>query len=1365
MPFFNSLRKFGHPSAAHPASADLAGDPFSGNSDELPQRRRKSEPSPSLPRPWRRKVASTVSHASSSPPIEPALPITPKVENPVAGIAVLETPTPMPPPVAPVTNPTMVPPTEMIPTISPTPDSLAATWDEVKGSPKGDGVGQSPVVLGDSIATAQGNAPPFTPLSTVESSAVEQADIGKAVKEGMDHLDHFFDGMPVLMNALDEVKALYPFIGVVVLAFKTVYTLEKKRRDSEKKVIALYVEMKNMMGVLLLLRNVQNDKLIAPDGRSIEDRLKSLVERTADDIKRCSNVCDAYVKKTILERVFQSPVWDEKLLGWTTVFSKRRQEFEFELSIHTSQGVDTANAKLDVIGDATRALDKKIDVLKSMFEQLVSPEQKQLAATVAANGGVNALKNNDKMLLELVKTASKTPSAPWANPNTDDLRMDILENPDAAVEMNQAMYYRKFEAQKCHIVDELAFVVKRENDRVIQEMKGGPHERIRDRTIYEIWAEMGWRGSVKARHFVLALRDHYLEKLAAEAEDVPGMGAVSINSSRNPDAWAIGLIDTTRLQPILEAFGDDASGFVTTSEVNRFTSSRPADWSLPHWVAFWAVGYRASIIDYARKIEELFAKMEGIRAEVLPPNRESIDNFFNHVWKFVRTLTAAVTPLAPEFGTSNLDRFESHLEAEEARLSTNLKAVDYVIDDTDTLTLITGVSRIEKAIFPLIYLLMKRHYEIMRAMRSKVLDSRELWSGVESLFEVKYAIGYRVNGLMNIFSQQKLDPEKQFHHFSYGIFKYFYNENVLWSSDYVRNLYPQVIPYDDANEDKDVKLDEILKYEQKDELALDDWVYDGHSTDDTPNYPDVEPPLKDILGHWNGYFYKDNGIRETGGIDTMMTFVLEPADGEREFKANAWSIRGRFTITGSWSKGENGVTEIKFKMTFHTGTMFRSPIFFSGRFDAEHDALTGVWSYFAVAEQSCGLMEFRRVPPRYLTVYPSIKELSDNKSRALWGFAIAAVRNDVRRERWSWSYFSQRRKDRETVISLGSRYCFNIGTRVNDEEAQLYRASAQRLTAADACFYVSKVRRTLAYARVHVDAWCDWCGNLICGSRLFCLDCNQRYMETFSPLDLCYARECMAARITHRQDLVFPHEPSHRLLKVQTVVLQHQFGGARNAALAAFERVQTLCTKIAESSRRFVEKDKKGEVTDPNVKNPSTPEPPPDEIPFEPDDGRPVDAPDGATIEAKDDEATSQGSKDENSQDGTQPQDSDSPSCGKCKGYLSFPCWYCIYCGDNLFLCDACDREGVPELMRRFGKHTEDHHLIRCLAPEKDDDTLSSTEWPRISLEDRLNDMQSRFDNMQSHLNELGQDLTSRIENIEQLLHRLAAAVTTEHSS
>ena len=57
----------------------------------------------------------------------------------------------------------------------------------------------------------------------------------------------------------------------------------------------------------------------------------------------------------------------------------------------------------------------------------------------------------------------------------------------------------------------------------------------------------------------------------------------------------------------MEAFDEDASGFITIKEANDFTCSRPQDWrwvtgkpypvplahvnhSLPHWLAYWAIG-------------------------------------------------------------------------------------------------------------------------------------------------------------------------------------------------------------------------------------------------------------------------------------------------------------------------------------------------------------------------------------------------------------------------------------------------------------------------------------------------------------------------------------------------------------------------------------------------------------------------------------------------------------------------------------------------------------------------------------------------------------------------------------------------------
>jgi hypothetical protein len=90
---------------------------------------------------------------------------------------------------------------------------------------------------------------------------------------------------------------------------------------------------------------------------------------------------------------------------------------------------------------------------------------------------------------------------------------------------------------------------------------------------------------------------------------------------------------------------------------------------------------------------------------------------------------------------------------------------------------------------------------------------------------------------------------------------------------------------------------------------------------------------------------------------------------------------------------------------------------------------------------------------------------------------------------------------------------------------------------------------------------------------------------------------------------------------------------------------------------------------------------------------------------------------------------------------------------DDLFICNACDTEGVPELMRCSGMHTEEHHLIRCLAPKKvDDNNTPATEERLTSIESRLDGMQTRFDDLNDRIG----DITSRMGNIEQLLRTLA---------
>ena len=218
------------------------------------------------------------------------------------------------------------------------------------------------------------------------------------------------------------------------------------------------------------------------------------------------------------------------------------------------------------------------------------------------------------------------------------------------------------------------------------------------------------------------------------------------------------------------------------------------------------------------------------------------------------------------------------------------------------------------------------------------------------------------------------------------------------------------------------------------------------------------------LGSWNGYFYGLKGVR--WNVHSMMTFVLVPGEGERGFKADLWSLNGRQTIAGSWSKGEDDAMQINFKFKLSFSSTLWASMFFNGRFDPNHDALTGVWGRSAKLESSMGIMELRRILPRYLTVYPSIKELRDNKPRALWKFAIAAVRDDIRREHWTWSYFSQRRDDRKTIVSLLVRSRW-FGTPLNAEETATLREITRRLTPNDACFYDSMVEHIRAFTCVH----------------------------------------------------------------------------------------------------------------------------------------------------------------------------------------------------------------------------------------------------------------------------------------------------------
>jgi hypothetical protein len=227
-------------------------------------------------------------------------------------------------------------------------------------------------------------------------------------------------------------------------------------------------------------------------------------------------------------------------------------------------------------------------------------------------------------------------------------------------------------------------------------------------------------------------------------------------------------INAAYVQPILEAVDDDGTGFVSVKEVNTFVESRPEGWSLPTWIAFWAVGWQASISKYKNQIYGVVQTMFQVLEHVLPSNRRAIDEYLFHAsfWRIELLLRSTRSIGWKVMADPDLARItEVYSGKEEERIEVNLKDVGYELDTPATVALVTGEGRIERVsgkialfgmklmgcglqyIFPLLYLLLKRHLKVMKLACQHVLDAEELACLNESLVSVLLTVDERIQNL------------------------------------------------------------------------------------------------------------------------------------------------------------------------------------------------------------------------------------------------------------------------------------------------------------------------------------------------------------------------------------------------------------------------------------------------------------------------------------------------------------------------------------------------------------------------------------------------------------------------------------------
>ncbi|KAJ7177952.1 hypothetical protein C8R46DRAFT_667658 [Mycena filopes] len=1213
---------------------------------------------------------------------------------------------------------------------------LQAAWASATTDPKVTKVDKALQKLENGVAGAMADQAKGATIMATIKTGLDTVGGLEAIEKG---INSFIDGMPVLMNALDEVAKLHPFIGVAVMAFKAVWALEQKRRDNDRKILALHMEMKDLMSVLTQLKNVKDVEETAPDGTTIKGRMQELAKATADDIKACANACDTYSKKKLVVKIFKGPIWEGKLVKFVGTFTKRRSEFEFALSIHTAVGVDAVGRTLSVVDQTTQEMNAKMDMMMKLFQQFVTPEQKDMERQIQQRGGLAVL-NNDKALKELNDYENKAnPQGSTAThggkmvkaSDLDDLKADLHTDPDLAMEQNMTVFTRKFEVQKRQIIDELSRVVERQGDRIISAVNAGPHDKIIDPNVHIIWKEMGWRGSVKARHFVMALRDYFQEEHPAPTEggehDHPELGI------DKEDEWALEYINIVRLQAISEAWDDDASGFVTVAEVNAFTSMRPLDWSLPRWIAYWAVGQHQALQMYVNKILELLSKMFAILPKILPVNKSLVNSYLSEIYEGIYTVVGSVNGCAIDTGLQ--ERFRPYVEAEEARLRANLEAVEYDLDAADTLALITGAGRIDRYVIQILYLLLERHWEIIRVCQTKTLHPDELFDAVDTLQWVGDAVLVRVEELQSIFKQQKLDLKQQFKGFAFGMYEYMNEPNLVWAPKLVQEATFPEYDYDDSVEAQDIDAVKITNY-PLDQEPLD---YEAFALPKTPELDgDAPKPLEAVagmLGSWNGFLFWPT----TGG---MISMDLQPSSTEDQvqlFTASGRSNRSDFKISGQCRAGdEPGTVSFTWQRSFPVRFATQ---YFAGTWNAATDTLTGKYGLAEDPTTHGGAFVFKRLTPEHTRFTPSPAELEENKSRALWAFAIGAVLNDLRRNRWSWSFFKERRDNRQRFLELQIRGTKFGPPMTNDDWAELSRIK-RTFTTAESRFYHSLADKQIRATTDH-NASCDNCEGSIGGARITCLVCQTK--ETFNTVDFCSTPGCIDNRCM-RDDMPKPHLPSHDLMKLQRVLHTRQFGKTYRDAKEALKVARTFFKSAAgegegEDSDSEVDTDDETGHALPSAKRLSV-------LPSAKRLSRipalavsipePTRGPKSGLLASAVSVAHSQ-----------IPDSTPSgPACRICTKPVVQPCWYCVQCAGESFICWDCDLKGPEVTFADHDFHT--HDLVRVQELVEDQD---------LSVEERLGELEQRFSKhekaMDERLGRMEVSVNGRMEKVEKLLEQL----------
>ncbi|KAF5325407.1 hypothetical protein D9619_010006 [Psilocybe cf. subviscida] len=634
-------------------------------------------------------------------------------------------------------------------------------------------------------------------------------------------IDTFSETTKVVLDGLAGLGKIHPIIGAAVVAFHAVISLDLSRRDNDRKVIAIMLEMQNMMCAMFQLRHLKHTHIQESERDAEKSRLHRLIESITTDIIQCGSDLNYYLGQKFAFKLIKAKNFEQRFKIHVENFAMRRSELQSSITVYIAGGVDQANLTITEVSKKLDAVDSKLDYFfHALLRKLDTLQEKEALRFLDHNNGVENCISKDNLLARLLTmTGDVLPdSENIAGLGTDErikksrkvLTDEVHQNFEDSLKQNTLRFERLLIIQNNNHERVIAQLEKQEGyqkvtvsklDKLLYYMH--PDTKLNDPEVRRIWERMGLKTSVKAKNFVLTFRDYYQHDHSAPPTPNPLTGvshtpvidgntaAQSLSLSTNfdqpssaspledPNAWLLEYIDVAHVRPIVEAMDADGSGFISVKEINTFARARPKEWSLLQWMVYWAAGWHINITQYRDKIYDILVQMHEILPSLHPANRVYVDHYLdgNSIGTIEGILRSTKSVTHAQHGQiAELAQF--YADAQETALRTNLQEVSYLISSVADATLVAGPARAESWIYPLLYLLLERHLAVLKLGRTLVFNEREIDTHWTSLAFVLMVFEQRKESLTAMFSQIYQNVAGHFEMFAYGMFYASYKANT-----------------------------------------------------------------------------------------------------------------------------------------------------------------------------------------------------------------------------------------------------------------------------------------------------------------------------------------------------------------------------------------------------------------------------------------------------------------------------------------------------------------------------------------------------------------------------------------------------------